>query len=305
MIKNVIGEDVNPYIIWEIITKCNFRCGYCSFEQKDGYSYLDSIKRGINTITSSVESPIIDFTGGEPSLHPSFCNILKYATEKSNSDVYVTTNATLDLKVLSDILKSIPYINRQKLGFYLTYHHKQTKLYQYTKYAEILNDYGVRVFVKFLCDPNDFDGIKDVYEKYISDIKYDKFFMKYRWDHHKEKVYSDEYYKWILDNSKSNDIYFNVEFEDGTHKKYYYDTLVYDDLNNFKGMYCNCIKLLYIDVIGRIYPSCLKHSLKSPIGNLYSLKNLNKIYENKDKKIKCIKEECTEIINNPNKWSIK
>jgi len=303
MIERIEGEkDYSPYIIWEIIEKCNFNCGYCTFVKNPNFNCISNIKRGIDTITSSTEYPIIDFTGGEPTLHPDLSEILDYSTEKSKNDVYVTTNASMNVNELNRVLDNVKH--KQKLGFYLTYHHKQTNISQYIEFANMLKDNNCKVFIKFLCDPKDFNGIKKSYE-YIKNIPYDRFFMKYRWNHRKEGVYTNEYYEWIIQNSKSNDIYFNVSFNNEKTKKYYYDSLVYEGLNNFQGMYCKCLYLLYINILGRIYPSCLKEMMSSSIGNLYTLPNLNYIYNDKDRKIRCIKDECTEVINNPDKWRNK
>ncbi|MDR0469731.1 MAG: radical SAM protein, partial [Peptococcaceae bacterium] len=64
----------------EVTRKCNLRCAYC-FADPDGGSEpeLSDLKRAVETILSGSDKPLIQFSGGEPTLRDDLPELLAFS----------------------------------------------------------------------------------------------------------------------------------------------------------------------------------------------------------------------------------
>lgn len=77
---------------------CNLRCSFCYYHHEDPVPFvpLDVLKLGIVTAKSRGNS-CIDFTGGEPTMHPNIVDLVEFCS-KIGLKSCIITNATLLLK---------------------------------------------------------------------------------------------------------------------------------------------------------------------------------------------------------------
>lgn len=82
--------------IIEIIQSCNIKCNTCiagSYPDKEGILYLDQIKEIIELLKFSKNIPeILVISGGEPTTHPQFKEIIKYICESNFNHVIIISN---------------------------------------------------------------------------------------------------------------------------------------------------------------------------------------------------------------------
>lgn len=78
--------------IWSITGKCDLKCKYCwdPYKQTNHLSYDDCCAK-IDELVCLGCSMII-FTGGEPTVHESFFDIVQYAYDKGVTDLKICTN---------------------------------------------------------------------------------------------------------------------------------------------------------------------------------------------------------------------
>ncbi len=92
-----ILKKFSPYPLlcnYYITTKCNARCIFCDIYKKRGiHASLDDIKINLGNL-KKIGVRFIDFTGGEPLLHPQIHDILQYA-KKLGFTTTVSTNCIL------------------------------------------------------------------------------------------------------------------------------------------------------------------------------------------------------------------
>ena len=92
-----ILKKLSPYPLlcnYYITTKCNARCAFCDIYKKKGiHANLNDIKSNLHDL-KKLGIRFIDFTGGEPLLHPYIHDILKCA-KKMGFITTVTTNCIL------------------------------------------------------------------------------------------------------------------------------------------------------------------------------------------------------------------
>lgn len=84
-------------IEWNLTKRCNYDCSYCPSEIHDNTSKpvdIEILKGTIDKL-SVLGKPIrLSFTGGEPTVHPKFEQLISYARQKGILWISVTTNGT-------------------------------------------------------------------------------------------------------------------------------------------------------------------------------------------------------------------
>jgi len=85
-------------IEWNLGKRCNYDCSYCPSSIHDNTSShtdVNILKRTVDKLVSLGKPIRLGFTGGEPTVHPKFSELIKYCRDKGVSWISVTTNGTL------------------------------------------------------------------------------------------------------------------------------------------------------------------------------------------------------------------
>ena len=78
-----------------VIRRCNLSCGYCNeYDDSSAPVPTEELKRRIDKIRE-LGTLAIEFTGGEPMMHPDIVELIAYATRKGFAQRKVITNAYL------------------------------------------------------------------------------------------------------------------------------------------------------------------------------------------------------------------
>ncbi len=85
-----------PFLAQLVVTrKCNLKCGYCNeFDRTSDPVPTDVLKRRIDKL-ASLGVFALEFTGGEPMLHPDIFDLIAYATKRRFMMRQIITNAYL------------------------------------------------------------------------------------------------------------------------------------------------------------------------------------------------------------------
>jgi len=300
-------EDKPIYIIFEITRECNYNCLYCTYKKKNLRLSVGNIKNIIDKLSLSSEIFDIDFMGGEVTLHPDLVEIIKYSLIKlKNSTIHISTNLSNPLSYFVSFNNQLNKCDISRLVFYATYH-SSTDIYKFKEKIKYLYDNGYRIYLKFLCDSEKFEYMKNCYD-ILNQHECEKFFVKYLWNYRENNTYSDEYLEWMKQSSYDNGDVFYIKWEDDGKiitKDYTYIELKDANLDIFKGYYCRMNRLLCINVMGAIVSVCKRNSssILEPhkIGNAFTIKDFDCVFSHKNDLIKCPYEECTELFNNPYK----
>ena len=81
--------------VLEITDNCNLTCSMCYADSRPGLKHksLDDVKRAIDTLVAAEGQPdVLQLSGGEPTLHPQFEEILLYALSQPIHYVMINTN---------------------------------------------------------------------------------------------------------------------------------------------------------------------------------------------------------------------
>ncbi|MGP8320770.1 MAG: 12,18-didecarboxysiroheme deacetylase [Methanosarcinaceae archaeon] len=103
------SKDKKPVVVWNMGRRCNLRCVHCYAQSKD-IEYEDELTtgQGKELIDDLAEfgSPVILFSGGEPTMRKDLPELAEYAKSKGMRAV-ISTNGTLIDEKMAKVLKKI------------------------------------------------------------------------------------------------------------------------------------------------------------------------------------------------------
>lgn len=119
---------------WHLGLFCNYNCSYCSstsHSRRPKHLNLEKVKVGIGNLLrySSVHNRVlrIEFTGGEPTMHPQFIQILRYANSQGVQKLSTTTNGS---RLLEYYQEAMSFLESITISFHMEYNLKPKELLQ-------------------------------------------------------------------------------------------------------------------------------------------------------------------------------
>ncbi len=121
------AKNKDPKVLtvsWMIGKRCNYDCSYCPSWSHDSFSPhlpIEDIKKTIDSISHwtilNDKKFKIDFTGGEPFIHPDFLDVLKYIDSKNNTySIGVVTNGSAEL---GTYLEASRYLSNMTISLHI------------------------------------------------------------------------------------------------------------------------------------------------------------------------------------------
>ncbi len=97
-----------PSVEWEITTRCNYRCSYCTQHSYAGLNWGDcsdaTVDAMLSLLRAQTASWSVKLSGGEPFVHPRFLEIVGQVAGMSHR-VSTTTNFSVPERVLAEFLE--------------------------------------------------------------------------------------------------------------------------------------------------------------------------------------------------------
>lgn len=89
---------------WNLGKRCNYDCSYCPSSIHDNsspHTDIETLKTAVDKLMSLGKPIRLSFTGGEPTVHPKFKELIRYCKHVGISWISVTTNGTLPYEFYS------------------------------------------------------------------------------------------------------------------------------------------------------------------------------------------------------------
>ena len=123
--KNGIFKPISMH--FSLTDTCNLNCEFCSNKKRDGYEFTFEEVKNILNVFKTLGAVSVEFTGGEPTLHPNIDDIIFHAKSlgfsiglKSNG-VDIKRNLSItsirNLSWLRISLNSLDYVTYDRLNF--------------------------------------------------------------------------------------------------------------------------------------------------------------------------------------------
>ena len=252
-------------VMWNIGKLCNYDCSYCPAEIHDltskstEYQYLT---RTVDEL-SALHKPVrIMFTGGEPTLHPQFGDLLKYIQEQNVSWVSVTTNGT---KSVTWYKTHEQYWNHLLFSLHFEFN--------WQRVVDVITDYKKHTtkpfFVNIMAHHNYMTEVKHVVTLFTTlGIKYA--IRRIRWvdnsrDEFDDNKYTEDDLSWLLLQDSTADA--NCLINDST--LMHSNDVIKHHLNKFTRWTCNAgLESLMINWDGLVYRATCR--VGNDLGNIYT-----------------------------------
>jgi len=235
------------FLVWEITSKCNYNCSYCSYYNNDLKTSPVSDEKLVsisNLVLKKFESvppnTKVELLGGEPSTHPRFVEIIKAMYNNKNIDsISLYTNFS-KIKIWEELE---PY--EDKLIINVSIH---PEYYKESMLDRLKENHQVHLMM-MPAIPSDF--YLDIIKK-VPGVFLDKLYK----DMNTYYEYPKEIEELIAEQPK--------EFDTFNYNGEIIDFRKWEEYNNFKGWTCYT-KTFYIDYLGNIKRDCVNDPGKSII----------------------------------------
>lgn len=260
------GHQKSVSVMWNIGKRCNYDCSYCPAEIHDLTSpntNLEILKNTVDILSKNTNEVRIMFTGGEPTVHPQFKELLEYINFKNISWVSITTNGTKSSKWY---LENEGYWDHLLFSLHFEYNWERV-VKTIIAYKEKTSR---NFFVNVMAHHNYMDDVKSVIATFDSlNIKYA--IRRIRWvegddrDVFDDNLYTSDDITWILNKQSTADK--NCVVDDNT--MMHANDIIKNHQNKFLGWECNAgLESLMINWDGAVHRATCR--VGGSVGNIYT-----------------------------------
>jgi MoaA/NifB/PqqE/SkfB family radical SAM enzyme len=255
-------------IEWNLGKRCNYDCSYCPTIIHDNHSPhtdINILKAAVDKLPANSR---ISFTGGEPTVHPDFEELIQHCIKRDISWLSVTTNGT----------RSLQYYYK------LPVHHYVFSLHFENNWQKVLStiiDYTMSDSPPGTLKPNVINvmAYHDKMEEVREAVRrLDFYHLKYavrriRWTKDDHNLFDDMRYhpddlRWILDRDATADPNTVLTYVDKVQKLHANDVIKLH-LNKYKGWNCQAgIESLMINWDGDVHRATCR--VGGSLGNIYT-----------------------------------
>jgi len=243
---------------WDVTSRCNYRCSYCTYKNKDEkfypYEHTQKIINFYDYFYKNYNLSLLLF-GGEPLIHPDILKIVE-RLGISKYPLQIFTN----LSRSKSFLKKLCSI-RDDLKFFTSFHYEYADPDKFLEKVNLVQDMA-KIHVKIMWDSTKKDQIRAIYDKFSNNLR--TIDMIY----HPNQTFTKEDKDWyIQEHRKNNSLQlYNV---DGEFLSYHEVKIRMNGMANFQGYHCDAGKRsLMVCSNGDVYPCLTYRKNHEPIFNV-------------------------------------
>jgi MoaA/NifB/PqqE/SkfB family radical SAM enzyme len=278
---------------WNLGKRCNYDCSYCPSEIHDNFSPHTDINLLEKTVDQLCEigKPLrLSFTGGEPSVHPDFEDLLEYCKRKSIFWINLTTNGTRP---------SSWYINNEMFFNHIVFSlHFE---YDWQRVVRTINEFYDRTqidfFVNVMAHHDHMDSVRKVVKQF-KEVGIKFAVRRIRWTEGDHNIFDDLRYQgndlqWILEQDATAKPNVRIDDKEILHA----NDVIKLHKNQFKDWSCNAgLESLMINWDGDVHRATCR--VGGSLGNIYQ-----GTFRVPTEPITCTRDWCTCAADIPlSKW---
>ena len=253
---------------WNLGKRCNYDCSYCPSSIHDNsspHTDIEILKRAVDKLVTLGKPIRLSFTGGEPTVHPKFQELVKYCKHVGISWISVTTNGTLPYEFYA----SLP-IDQLVVSVHFEYDWLRI-CNTLMKVSAMTN---ISVIAQLMAHHDHMASVKAVHGTLLADGT-PTTVRRIRWTEGDHDLFDDMRYhpddlNWIKEQNatvKAN----TVVWLNNEHAQllYHANDMIKNHQNQFKGWTCNVgIESLMINWDGDVHRATCR--VGGSLGNIYS-----------------------------------
>jgi MoaA/NifB/PqqE/SkfB family radical SAM enzyme len=250
-------------IEWNLGKRCNYDCTYCPASIHDNISphtNIEILKSTVDKLMTLGKPIRLSFTGGEPTVHPNFEELINYCKHVGITWVSVTTNGTR---------KPEWYINQRADYWVFSLHFE----YDWKRVSNTISSVHMLkmrndMMVNIMAHHDKMTEVREVSE-YFDTVKVPYVIRRVRWTEGDHDLFDDMRYhpddfKWLI--SKEATVKGNCVIDD--ERVIHSNDVIKLHLNQYKGWTCNAgLESLMINWDGEVHRATCR--VGGSLGNIY------------------------------------
>ena len=254
-------------IEWNLGKRCNYDCSYCPSEIHDNtspHTDIEILKRAVDKLVTLGKPIRLSFTGGEPTVHPKFKELIQYCKYKGIAWISITTNGTLPAEFYSSLS-----VNQLVFSIHLEYNWQRV-----FKTVEQMNlSSTTKVIAQIMAHHEHMPAVIQIRAKCLLG-KIPNTVRRIRWTQGDHDLFDDMRYNLndleLLKEMESTVEANTVVWLDNEYAQLHYhaNDMIKNHQNKFKGWTCNAgIESLMINWDGDVHRATCR--VGGSLGNIY------------------------------------
>ncbi len=288
---------------WNLGKRCNYDCTYCPSSIHDtssAHTDIELLKHAADQLMTLGKPIRLSFTGGEPTVHPKFTELLNYCKHIGIEWISVTTNGTRTAKWYAD-----QRVNQYVFSLHFEYDYSRvvstiintTKLWNEPK----------AVMVHVMAHHEHMPAVRDTVG-YLELMKVPYAIRRVRWTEGDHDLFDDMRYNpddlaWIKEKNSTVGANTVVIYHDGE-KLYHANDIIKLHLNKYKDWSCNAgIESLMINWDGEVHRATCR--VGGSLGYMYTVDGQTAgVFKPPTEPVICDRNFCTCAADIPlTKWN--
>jgi len=253
-------------IEWNLGKRCNYDCSYCPSEIHDNtspHTDIEILKRAVDKLVTLGKPIRLSFTGGEPTVHPKFRELVTYCKFKDIQWISVTTNGTLPYEFYA----SLP-VDQYVFSLHLEYDWMRV----YNTMSKIADTTKIKIIAQIMCHHDHMTAAYTLFARCLND-HIPATLRRIRWTEGDHDLFDDMRYhpddlNWIK--KQESTVLGNCVIDKGTagEQIIHANDIIKLHLNKYKGWTCNAgIESLMINWDGDVHRATCR--VGGSLGNIY------------------------------------
>jgi MoaA/NifB/PqqE/SkfB family radical SAM enzyme len=254
---------------WNLGKRCNYDCTYCPesiHDNSSSHTDIELLKHAADQLMRLGKPIRLSFTGGEPTVHPQFTELLNYCKHIGIEWISVTTNGTRTAKWYAD-----QRVNQYVFSLHFEYDYSRviTTIINTTK----LWSEPKTIMVHVMAHHEHMDAVRDTVG-YLELMKVPYAIRRVRWTEGDHDLFDDMRYapddlSWIKEKNSTVGANTVVTYQD-REALYHANDIIKLHLNKYKDWSCNAgIESLMINWDGEVHRATCR--VGGSLGYLYTL----------------------------------
>jgi len=247
---------------WNLGKRCNYDCSYCPASIHDNsspHTDIEILKGAVDNLVLLGKPIRLSFTGGEPTVHPKFKELIQYCKHVGVSWISVTTNGTLPYEFYQSL-----NVDQYVFSLHLEYDWQRV----YSTLSKLKEDSKVRLIAQIMCHHDHMPSAYTLFARCLTD-QISCTLRRIRWTEGDHDLFDDMRYhpddlKWIK--KQESTVQGNTVIDDTT--IIHANDVIKLHLNKYKGWTCNAgIESLMINWDGDVHRATCR--VGGSLGNIY------------------------------------
>lgn len=266
---------------WNLSKRCNYDCSYCPASIHDNTSQptdIDILKNTVDQLMLLGKPIRLSFTGGEPTVHPQFEELVRYARHVGVSWISVTTNGT----------RKATWYASQQVDQYVISLHFEYDFHRIVNTILSLKEYtNANMLVHVMAHHDKMEDVKGMVGV-LNDQNVEYAVRRIRWTEGDHNLFDDMRYhpddlQWIKSHEAT--VKGNCVIDDS--QIIHANDVIKLHMNKYKGWTCNAgIESLMINWDGEVHRATCR--VGDSLGNIY-----NDTFTAPSEPIICTRDWCT------------